>query len=155
MTEPTLIGHTMWAGVSEMNKAQQRTPVIRTGPRQPLPDRLRAFVLRRDGYTCTWCTSTHELQADHIIPWSAGGPDIPTNLRTLCKLCNEKRSNFRTDTTYWGPAMQMTSDCLRCVEDLDPAAGHAWCMTCFKVEPVSEYQLLLAEQSWARGGPIR
>lgn len=39
------------------------------------------------------------MTKDHIIPKAHGGPDCPSNTRTLCKVCNEKRgagkaSNF-------------------------------------------------------------
>jgi len=41
-------------------------------------------------------TPTH-LQLDHIVPWSAGGSDRSSNLRTLCNVCNEQRSNHQAD----------------------------------------------------------
>jgi hypothetical protein len=68
--------------------------VIRTDDGQPLavgrrtrviPNRLRRFILHRDG-ACTGdgCTSRYRLEAHHIIPWSEGGPTDPENLTTLC-----------------------------------------------------------------------
>jgi len=149
MNEPTLIGQSVAQLADSLAHANDRAPRSRIGQRHPLDDHLRRLILRRDRYGCQWCTSTHLLQVDHIIPWSAGGLDIPTNLRALCKACNEKRSNHRTDMD-WARGMQITASCLRCIDDLDPAAGNAFCALCSKVQPVSDYQLLLAEQHWAR-----
>ena|ERR1700730_6903056 len=60
--------------------------------------RLRADVLKRDGYRCTWptCSSPNRgeggrLVVDHIIERRAGGVDHPSNLRTLCSLCDGRR----------------------------------------------------------------
>jgi hypothetical protein len=68
--------------------------VIRTIDGRPLgmgrrsrviPNRLRRFVLHRDGgCTSDGCTSRYRLEAHHAIPWSEGGPTTPENLVTLC-----------------------------------------------------------------------
>jgi hypothetical protein len=68
--------------------------VIRTLGGQPLgmgrrsrviPNRLRRFVLHRDGgCTADSCTSRYRLEPHHVIPWSQGGPTDPENLATLC-----------------------------------------------------------------------
>jgi len=68
--------------------------VIRTSDGRPLamgrrtrviPNRLRRFILHRDG-GCTGdgCTSRYRLEAHHIVPWSEGGSTDPENLATLC-----------------------------------------------------------------------
>lgn len=84
----------------------KRTPVIRTGPREPISPIVRRLVYRRDQWTCQHCGSTPfaatrnrrsgALNLDHITPWSAGGTDRSDNLRTLCTPCNQDRSNFVT-----------------------------------------------------------
>ena len=51
----------------------------------------RLAVFERDGNACVRCGSTDRLEADHILPQSAGGPHIIENLRTLCKSCNAAR----------------------------------------------------------------
>lgn len=68
--------------------------VIRTIDGRPLgmgrrsrviPNRLRRFVLHRDGgCTADGCTSRYRLEVHHAVPWSEGGPTTPENLVTLC-----------------------------------------------------------------------
>ena len=65
----------------------------REGYRQPIPGSIRAAVFERDEYTCVFCSSVEDLTLDHIIPWSRGGEDTVTNLRTLCRSCNSRRGN--------------------------------------------------------------
>lgn len=49
--------------------------------------RVRAQVLKRDGYRCRLCgaPATH---VDHIVPVREGGTDEPVNLPALCERCN-------------------------------------------------------------------
>ena len=53
---------------------------------------LRFQVFRRDGFRCVYCGRGPDdgirLQADHVVPWSKGGPTELANLRTSCKDCN-------------------------------------------------------------------
>ena len=49
--------------------------------------KLRSYVLRRDGGRCQRCGGKEKLQAHHVIPASAGGLDIPSNVRILCVIC--------------------------------------------------------------------
>ena len=52
-------------------------------------DELRRKTLRRDGYACTRCgADDRTLQAHHVVPRSAGGPDELENLITLCRPCH-------------------------------------------------------------------
>lgn len=86
--------------------AGHRWPVLRTGPRAPIPWALRLSIYRRDDFSCrAKRVGPHDdqLVLDHCIPWSAGGPDDSDNLRTLCGWHNEERSNyidFAHHTTY-------------------------------------------------------
>ena len=51
-------------------------------------------VVRRDNQTCQICgriLKEDEIQIDHIIPFSKGGPTEESNLRVLCVDCNRKR----------------------------------------------------------------
>ena len=54
----------------------------------------------RDGWRCQICASKlrlldldprHEFTIDHIVPFSRGGTDDPSNLRTACRSCNSRR----------------------------------------------------------------
>ncbi len=89
-----------------------RWPVIRSGERTPIPAALRWSIYLRDDRTCTdgrAFVCSEDLELDHLIPWSAGGPDDSDNLRTCCSHCNTSRSNFcgpdfarnYLPTTWW------------------------------------------------------
>ena len=56
---------------------------------------LKARVRVRDGYSCVLCGSRGPLEVDHITPLAAGGQDITTNMRTLCRSCNQARNRWR------------------------------------------------------------
>jgi hypothetical protein len=55
---------------------------------------LRYRVLLRDRFRCVSCgrspakDGTVNLHVDHIVPWSRGGQNTESNLRTLCFECN-------------------------------------------------------------------
>jgi len=49
------------------------------------------------GYRCPVCrrvfTNLDDLEVDHIVPRSCGGPDNPSNLRLLCTKDNRKKGS--------------------------------------------------------------
>lgn len=50
---------------------------------------VRAFILERDGYRCTYCgDSEGPFHVDHILPVAAGGGDEFENLTCACAPCN-------------------------------------------------------------------
>ena len=56
-----------------------------------IPQKIKDLVYRRDGERCSFiskngrrCSSTWNLQYDHIIPYARGGDNSPENLRLLC-----------------------------------------------------------------------
>ena len=50
---------------------------------------LRERVWRRDSHACRRCgVDDRTIQAHHIVPRGAGGPDVPENLITLCRPCH-------------------------------------------------------------------
>ena len=61
--------------------------------------RLRWKVLQRDNCRCCSCGASPalnpgtEFEFDHIIPWSKGGETQLDNLQTLCRACNQGKSN--------------------------------------------------------------
>jgi 5-methylcytosine-specific restriction endonuclease McrA len=46
--------------------------------------KARALALFRDGYQCTDCRTTEELEVHHLKPLCEGGSHATDNLTTLC-----------------------------------------------------------------------
>lgn len=77
---------------------QPPNPTSNSQPRSCAPRSislaLRYRILVRDKFRCVACgrspakDSNVELHIDHIVPWSRGGQNIESNLRTLCFDCN-------------------------------------------------------------------
>lgn len=112
------------------NKPLERMPITRRGPRKPIPRIIRSLVHKRDGWACVkchsspWAASTERrvdlLHCDHVVPWSAGGADTTDNLRTLCKNCNEERSNFHdsdVDNYHPMPIVRVCAPCAFVLRD--------------------------------------
>lgn len=69
----------------------------------------RRGIYLRDRLTCTWCgcqvtigAHTSDVSAaalDHLVCYSAGGSDDPSNLVTACTSCNSRRGD--TDLATW------------------------------------------------------
>ena len=61
-----------------------------------IPRDMMLKVVRRDNYICQICSShilDNEIEIDHLIPHSRGGPTTVDNLRLLCRDCNRKKSD--------------------------------------------------------------
>ena len=60
--------------------------------RRPTPEftRNRKQVLA-DNPMCHWCKRVAATDADHLVPYDAGGSDELDNLVPACKSCNSKR----------------------------------------------------------------
>ena len=59
---------------------------------------VRVSVLHRDGYKCLFCGCSAkqvQLEVDHIVPFSQGGSNDPSNLQTLCFDCNRGKGARR------------------------------------------------------------
>ena len=79
---------------STSHLGQSSTLTIRDLPRAEW-EALRVECFERDDYTCQWCGSTEELQADHVRPiseWPELALDL-ANLQTLCGSCNRHKSD--------------------------------------------------------------
>jgi 5-methylcytosine-specific restriction endonuclease McrA len=65
--------------------------------RKPFLDRVafnKKNILRRDGYTCQYCSRRGEkLTVDHVIPRSRGGQTTWTNVVAACLRCNLLKGN--------------------------------------------------------------
>ena len=61
--------------------------------RPAISSKIRWDVFEKDNYQCVFCGNKKELEVDHIIPIAKGGRHIMTNFQTLCRKCNEKKSD--------------------------------------------------------------
>ena len=143
MNEPMLWGDILRGYAAKLLAPHAPRAVVdptRLGiPRKPLPPLLRRSVLQRDGFRCVWCQNTGvRFEVDHIVPWIAGGSDHPVNLRTLCRECNQERSN-RVLEEFDSRALPIVWRCFSCdewgdiefdVEATGPALIAAYCTTC-------------------------
>lgn len=114
-----------------------RYPVLRTAGSEgrQLDPEIRKLVLRRDRYRCVFCGKDGLLEVDHIIPWSAGGSDDLDNLRTLCKSCNQDRSNFRVPADSCR-RLPNSIECVYCTPDLiGETTTPVYCIQCNKKAP--------------------
>ncbi len=80
---------------------------------RPVSSRLRAQVLERNGYTCQMCGAgagdedEHHpgrrvtLHVGHIVDRSQGGHDEMSNLRALCRTCNQGARNLVQEPPSW------------------------------------------------------
>lgn len=69
--------------------------------RKSLSKKLRFEVLKRDRFTCQYCSAKPPkvpLEIDHIDPVSRGGTNDIDNLVTACFDCNRGKSNNRLDS---------------------------------------------------------
>lgn len=54
----------------------------------------REWEIERDSRkVCIYCESIENIQTEHIIPKSKGGPNIADNLVDSCQSCNLKKTN--------------------------------------------------------------
>ncbi|HZE36522.1 MAG TPA: HNH endonuclease, partial [Candidatus Eisenbacteria bacterium] len=65
--------------------------------RKPFLERVafnKKNILRRDGYTCQYCSRRGEkLTVDHVMPRSRGGQTTWTNVVAACLRCNLFKGN--------------------------------------------------------------
>ena len=65
--------------------------------RKPFLERVafnKKNILRRDGYTCQYCSRRGEkLTVDHVVPRSRGGQTTWTNVVAACLRCNLFKGN--------------------------------------------------------------
>lgn len=96
---PVEIVRAMLAEFFVLRRARYVSPALeRWLARLATPDRrdrrgvsaeLRAFILERDGYTCSYCGEQDApLHVDHVIPVCRGGSDAFENLVCACARCN-------------------------------------------------------------------
>ena len=54
---------------------------------------VKALVKESDGY-CRYCVTGEAQTVDHILPWSRGGTNCPTNLVGCCRECNSTKGDL-------------------------------------------------------------
>ena len=91
-----LIGATEILDLSELADFIEVAALERPGPTkiagQPrIPDRVKAAVMVRDGGRCRGCHSAVNLQIDHIVPVSKGGPPKSPTSRPFAGRCNRRK----------------------------------------------------------------
>jgi HNH endonuclease len=74
------------------SRSDKSSEKLKTG-REPIPERIRNEVWRRDGGKCVECGSVYNLEFDHVIPVAKGGSNTARNLRILCEPCNRRKSD--------------------------------------------------------------
>jgi len=67
--------------------------IPRANRREPIPERVRHEVWRRDGGACVDCGSRDRLEFDHIIPISQGGSNTARNIELRCESHNREKSD--------------------------------------------------------------
>jgi len=74
---------------------------MKNNTRKPISKRLRFEVLKRDRFSCIYCSAKPPnvvLEVDHILPVSKGGKNNIDNLVTACFDCNRGKSNILLDS---------------------------------------------------------
>ncbi|UZE51888.1 HNH endonuclease [Rhodopseudomonas sp. P2A-2r] len=56
-----------------------------------IPDEVKRLVWERDGGCCVVCEATENVEYDHKIPVSKGGPSTFENVQLLCRTCNRRK----------------------------------------------------------------
>jgi hypothetical protein len=71
-----------------------------------IPRDVMLKVVRRDNHICQLChqyVPDDEIEFDHIIPRSKGGPTSVENVRLLCRSCNRKKSDSLKELLWERP----------------------------------------------------
>ena len=59
--------------------------------------KIREFIFKRDNYKCLCCGSLDNLSIDHIVAINKKGENKISNLQTLCRSCNSRKSDKYKD----------------------------------------------------------
>lgn len=96
--DPNELGCQAWGHCCPVFWAQSGATETRLGRREGrfIPREVMLKVVRRDNHICQVChkhVPDNEIEFDHLIPFSKGGPTTVENIRLLCRTCNRKKSN--------------------------------------------------------------
>jgi len=81
------------ARLDRLRKIRAAEEDAERGRRERIADETRAAVWQRDEGRCVRCGSEHELQFDHVIPFSRGGSNVADNIQILCGPCNRAKGD--------------------------------------------------------------
>lgn len=92
--------------VADLRTAKPEPKRVDPFYRSPEWLRVRAFVLKRDNYTCQTCgvavrqhlgeTDKPRASVDHVVERRDGGADLnPANLATTCDACHTRKTNLK------------------------------------------------------------
>lgn len=56
-----------------------------------ISDKVKRAVWERDGGKCAKCSSSDDIEYDHVVPVSKGGNSDNSNLQLLCRPCNRSK----------------------------------------------------------------
>jgi hypothetical protein len=100
--DPEEVGCKIWGHVCPVffvqSGATETKEDRRTG--RHIPRDIMLKVVRRDDHVCQKCfkyVPDNELEFDHTIPVSRGGPTSVENIKLYCRSCNREKSNKLTD----------------------------------------------------------
>jgi hypothetical protein len=91
------IGADKPVGLDELVRLEFLVPWRKSaGGRAKWPSRyvsaaLREQIMARDLRSCRHCTSSANLEIDHVVPVSRGGTSSADNLQVLCRSCNRAK----------------------------------------------------------------
>jgi hypothetical protein len=96
--DPKDINCKVWGHVCPVFMSQSGATETKVGRKEGrnIPREIMLKVVRRDSQLCQKCfkyVRDDELEFDHIIPVSKGGPTSVDNIRILCRDCNKRKSN--------------------------------------------------------------
>ncbi len=92
------VGCRIWGHVCPVFFTQSTATETREPRRdgRHIPRTVMLKVVRRDDHVCQECFTyvrDDEIEFDHVIPVSRGGPTSVENLRLLCRRCNNAKSD--------------------------------------------------------------
>lgn len=93
------------------NRQCGKTPGKKSAPkRHSIPASTKRQVWQRANHQCENCASVHALEIDHIVPLAEGGTDQLSNLRLLCRSCNQRAAIEKLGMEYMRPFLESRKD---------------------------------------------
>jgi len=99
-----------WQSISDENLRKRYWGLVRDRYRRFLSGEITMsssckefrMLVEGAGTKCVYCCSEENLEWDHIIPLSRGGPDTPDNLVRACANCNRSKGSKTPSEFYAG-----------------------------------------------------